>query len=551
MLQNYATYFRKGGLIMSSHFKLNGKNAHWLIACATTAFALGYYGGITGHADTVTSSETTTSQLAPSNTLKTDQSSPFNMESQSSVTDTNSQPNVSSTTDDEKTQPATTINQQPVVTESGTLSDQDTTEIDQNSSSFVDVKAPSKVTNANSDINLDNIHYHVSMQIQLATGTYDVVYLPTSPNDLYFGDDNGKPIPTPVDAGTYKVWLSKQGYDNIVAGRNFWVSKDGGPFQFFAVWDIMKNIDIGEYDPLRFGHGTYTINPYNMEATITGNQTLTADNPILDPSKYQISFSGMDPNARPFDEISPNFSYTFQQGDLVLNPDSLNNNQYQVILSSQGLSNIKAALAQAFNNNASNFSLLAENIANQGVASVVNEPMTIIRDIIVHYPDGRDVTHRQAVTINRTYKLNDQCTGITFSSWSTAQWPDFQVPNVDGYVATPNVIPAVDVTSETSNVTIDVYYQTNPGTNQPGENQPTNGSSSNSGNVTQANTTTNNATNRLSNTSLSYLGINSQKQSQQLPQTGNDSSVITSLVGLMFASLTSLLGISRLNRKRS
>lgn len=25
MLQNYATYFRKGGLIMSSHFKLNGK----------------------------------------------------------------------------------------------------------------------------------------------------------------------------------------------------------------------------------------------------------------------------------------------------------------------------------------------------------------------------------------------------------------------------------------------------------------------------------------------------------------------------------------------
>ena len=124
---------------------------------------------------------------------------------------------------------------------------------------------------------------------------------------------------------------------------------------------------------------------------------------------------------------------------------------------------------------------------------------------------------------------------------------------MDGYVATPNVIPAVDVTSETSDATIDIYYQTNPGTNQPGENQPTNGSSSNSGNVTQTNTTTNNANNRLSNTSLSYLDINSQKQpqSQQLPQTGNDSSVITSLVGLMFASLTSLLGISRLNRKRS
>ena len=549
MLQNYATYFRKGGLIMSSHFKLNGKNAHWLIACATTAFALGYYGGITGHADTVTSSETTTSQLAPSNTLKTDQSSPFNMESQSSVTDINSQSNDS----DEKTQPATTINQQPMVPESGTMSDQDTTEISQDSSSFVDVKSPSKVTNANSDINLNNIHYHVSMQIQLATGTYDVVYLPTSPDDLYLGDDNGTPISTPVDAGTYKVWLSKQGYDNIVAGKNFWVSKDGGPFQFFAVWDIMQNIDIGEYDPLQFGYGTYTINPYNMEATITGNQTLTADNPILDPSKYQISFSGMDPNDRPFDEISPDFSYTFQQGDLMLDPDSLNNNQYRVILSQQGLSNVKAALAKAFNNNANNFSLLTENIANQGVASVMNEPMTIIRDIIVHYPDGRDVTHRQAVTINRTYKLNDQCTGITFSSWSTAQWTDFQVPNVDGYVATPNVIPAVDVTSETSNATIDIYYQTNPGTNQPGENHPTNGSSSNSGNVNQTNTTTNNANNRLSNTSLSHLDINSQKQpqSQQLPQTGNDSSVITSLVGLMFASLTSLLGISRLSRKRS
>ena len=137
-----------------------------------------------------------------------------------------------------------------------------------------------------------------------------------------------------------------------------------------------------------------------MEANITGNQTLTADNPILDPSKYQISFSEMDPNARPFDEISPNFSYTFQQGDLMLDPDSLNNNQYRVILSPQGLSNVKAALAKAFNNNANNFSLLAENIANHGVASVMNEPMTIIRDIIVHYPDGRNVTHRQAVTIN-------------------------------------------------------------------------------------------------------------------------------------------------------
>ena len=74
------------------------------------------------------------------------------------------------------------------------MSDQDTTEISQDSSSFVDVKSPSKVTNANSDINLNNIHYHVSMQIQLATGTYDVVYLPTSPDDLYFGDDNGTPI---------------------------------------------------------------------------------------------------------------------------------------------------------------------------------------------------------------------------------------------------------------------------------------------------------------------------------------------------------------------
>ena len=112
------------------------------------------------------------------------------MESQSSVTDINSQSNDS----DEKTQPATTINQQPMVPESGTMSDQDTTEISQDSSSFVNVKSPSKVTNANSDINLNNIHYHVSMQIQLATGTYDVVYLPASPDDLYFGDDNGTPI---------------------------------------------------------------------------------------------------------------------------------------------------------------------------------------------------------------------------------------------------------------------------------------------------------------------------------------------------------------------
>lgn len=50
---------------MSTHSNLDSKSAHWLIARATTAFALGYFGGMTGHADVAANSKVVISESAP------------------------------------------------------------------------------------------------------------------------------------------------------------------------------------------------------------------------------------------------------------------------------------------------------------------------------------------------------------------------------------------------------------------------------------------------------------------------------------------------------
>lgn len=422
---------------------------------------------------------------------------------------------------------------QPKVTTTANLSGNYSTGIGQQPTTFVNVSDPTKVTNANGDMNMDNVHFRVSMSIQLGNDIYRIYYIPTSSDDLYFGDVNANPIPTPVNAGTYDVWLSQTGYNNIVNGNNFWISKNGGKFQFFAKWDIMSNIDIGPYNPVNFGHGTYTITPYHISAVITGNQTLTADQPTLKPSNYQISFSGMDKDSLPFDQVTNNFTYTFQNGDLVLDPAILHDNQYQVILSEQGLTNIRAALVKVFNNFADNFSLLMTNVTNNGIATVVNDPLTITRTIIVNYPDGRIVPYQQTATLTRPYHLNDSQTGIVFGPWSTAQWPSFQVPRVNGYFANPRVVSAVTVISDTTNTTVNVHYQpVNHPADQTQPGQPVSSAKGLSGAHNQVQTATHATTGQQASTT-----------NQKLPQTGATETTKWSLMGLMLLGLTSLLGV--------
>lgn len=369
--------------------------------------------------------------------------------------------------------------------------------------------------------------------------TYDVIYVPTSPNDLYFGNDQAQPIAAPVDVGTYKVWLSKTGYDNVVAGRNFWVSTNGSKFVFYPVWDVMPNISIGPYNPLNFGYGTYTITPYDIKAVITGQQIFNnpdSSTESLDPSNYQISFSGTDPNDEAFDKISNGLKYTFQDGDLMLVPTQTSGS-YQVALTDQGLSNIKQALIKAFHNNANNFTLQNDNVTTQAIAQVIEQQRTITRTIILNYPDGQTKRYQQVATITRSYQLNDQHTGIIWGDWSTANWPAFNVPQYQGYNASIDTLPSVVVDGSSTDQTISVSYQkvSTPENNQTND-QPNDQSQQHPTNLspTKSSIVKNSSSNNQAN--------------QSLPQTGNEHN--QALLGLGSAALLGILGLTGIRKKR-
>ena len=85
------------------------------------------------------------------------------------------------------------------------------------------------------------------------------------------------------------------------------------------------------------------------------------------------------------------------------------------------------------------------------------EEKTITRTINVHLPNGEVQTTKQPVTLTRTYtKVNGQ---TKYSEWTTGTWDSFMAPEQTGYTALPGSVAEVEVTSESLDAVVDIYYR--------------------------------------------------------------------------------------------
>lgn len=91
---------------------------------------------------------------------------------------------------------------------------------------------------------------------------------------------------------------------------------------------------------------------------------------------------------------------------------------------------------------------------------IVSDSKTVTRTINVTDPNGQKTNHVQTVTLTRT-GAKDLVTGQTsWSAWSTGSFPSYQIPEIDGYTANQSV-PAMTVTSDTQDSTVNINYQKN------------------------------------------------------------------------------------------
>ena len=86
------------------------------------------------------------------------------------------------------------------------------------------------------------------------------------------------------------------------------------------------------------------------------------------------------------------------------------------------------------------------------------ETLTKTRTINIHLPNATVKTYRQVAVIKRNVAV-DQVTGSkTYGPWHNNSWDAMEIPIIEGYTANQNSIAAQDVTAETENETIDIFY---------------------------------------------------------------------------------------------
>lgn len=91
----------------------------------------------------------------------------------------------------------------------------------------------------------------------------------------------------------------------------------------------------------------------------------------------------------------------------------------------------------------------------------VSDSHTINRTINLISPDGTKKAIKQSASINRM-GAKDSVTGdITWSDWSAAQLPEYEVPVLDGYTASQSKVVAETVTSDTQDSTVNITYAAN------------------------------------------------------------------------------------------
>lgn len=83
---------------------------------------------------------------------------------------------------------------------------------------------------------------------------------------------------------------------------------------------------------------------------------------------------------------------------------------------------------------------------------------TITRTIKVNGPTGATTTTKQTVHLTRTASYDDVTGDVTYGSWNTGSWAEFDTPVINGYVPSQDSVPAAEVTSDTKNTEVDINY---------------------------------------------------------------------------------------------
>ena len=91
---------------------------------------------------------------------------------------------------------------------------------------------------------------------------------------------------------------------------------------------------------------------------------------------------------------------------------------------------------------------------------------TLTRTINFTVPGQKARTITQTVTVHRSATVDEVTGEVTYSDWSTAEWPEVTIPNVPGYTPSTQTIPAQTVTNKIKNTTVTVNYTADEHTTQ-------------------------------------------------------------------------------------
>ncbi|WP_338419665.1 LPXTG cell wall anchor domain-containing protein [Ligilactobacillus salivarius] len=185
--------------------------------------------------------------------------------------------------------------------------------------------------------------------------------------------------------------------------------------------------------------------------------------------------------------------------------------------------------------------------ADEPVIVEGKEEKTITRTINVHLPNGEVQTTRQPVTLERKYTSVAGSEEKKYGPWTVGRWESFTAPEQEGYTAIPGTVDEVEVTSESLDAVVDIYYRADePAIVEESEevtDDPTPETSTTS--PTPKNIT--NAKGKTATPELKNMDTKSKAFQNKLPQTGNKAGTIYSIIGLL---LTSILGVWEIIRKR-
>ena len=147
---------------------------------------------------------------------------------------------------------------------------------------------------------------------------------------------------------------------------------------------------------------------------------------------------------------------------------------------------------------------------------------------------GAVTSVRQTATLTRTADVDEVTGAVTYSAWSTGEWPSYVVPSVPGYTPSRAAVASAMVDAATLDQTVMITYAREQAAKGNQLAQPPVVKSTPAGGKPQ------------DVVGLDSAGAHPTDQPARLPQTGDQ----TNIVGVIGWSLLSLLTLLGMKRKR-